>query len=257
MTLPTFFIGHGSPMNAIENNRYTDAWILAVKRLPKPKAILVISAHWETDGSKITSNEIQKTIQDFYGFPKKLFDVEYEPRGNADLAKRIQKLAPEIQLDDSWGLDHGAWSVLLRTYPLADVPTIQLSLDKNKSPREHYELAKKLQILRGEGVLIIGSGNIVHNLRMMQREAPPEQAFDWTVEFDETVADWLAQGRLDELQRFERLGSVARMAHPSHEHFLPLLYAAGAVDKGESCRFMTPNYQLASVAMRSVVWGQS
>jgi len=249
MTLPTFFIGHGSPMNALENNRYTDAWILAVKRLPKPKAILVISAHWETDGSKVTSNEKQKTIYDFYGFPQKLFDAKYTPRGSLDLAKRIEKLIPEIQLDNSWGLDHGAWSVLLRTYPSADVPTIQLSLDKNKSPREHYELAKKLQILRGEGVLIIGSGNIVHNLRLMNSKM--RKLYPWAIKFGDAINEAIIKDDHEKIIDFKKIDG-AHESVPTPEHFLPLLYVLGLQKKGEKAQIICDGLELGSIAMTSV-----
>eukprot|EP01041_Mallomonas_annulata_P028768 gene28768-50649_t len=227
--------------------------------MARPQLILCISAHWLTEGWQLTAMARPKTIHDFGGFPQELFDQQYPAPGDVAAAQAISQLVRQrgslpLGLDEKdWGLDHGTWSVLKPMFPGADIPVIQLSMDYSRAPEEHYALAQQLKSLRDRGVLIVGSGNIVHNLRMMQREAPPEQAFDWTVEFDESVADWLAQGRLDELQHFQRLGAVARMAHPSHEHFLPLLYAAGAVDKGESCRFMTPNYQLASVAMRSVV----
>jgi len=263
--LPVVFLGHGSPMNVITDNPWKTSWQQLGqdfgKRWPLPQLILCISAHWLTEGWALTAMDKPRTIHDFGGFPQELFEQQYPapgaPAAAAEIARFVrQRASRPLDLDQQWGLDHGAWGVLKPMFPEANIPVIQLSMDYQRPPADHYALAQQLRGLREKGVLIVASGNIVHNLRMMQREAPPEQAFDWTVEFDETVADWLTQGRLDELQHFQRLGAVARMAHPSHEHFLPLLYAAGAVDKGESCRFMTPNYQLASVAMRSVVWGE-
>ena len=253
MILPAIFFGHGSPMNAIENNFYTKSWEALGrdlgKRLPKPKAILVISAHYETDGTKITSGEQQKTIHDFYGFPQKLFDVKYEPRGSFELAKRVQKLLPEIQLDDSWGIDHGAWSVLLRTHPKADVPTLQLSIDKNKSPREHYELAKKLQILRGEGVLIIGSGNIVHNLRMMNSNI--RRVYPWAIQFNDAVTKAIAEDDHEKIIEFKKLAG-ARESAPTAEHFIPLIYILGLQKKNEAAEIFCEGIEMGSIGMTSV-----
>jgi len=250
MILPTLFLGHGSPMNAIENNRYTKSWEAIGRKLPKPKAILVISAHYETDGVKITANEQQKTIHDFYGFPKKLFDVLYEPRGSFELAKRMQKIIPEAELDTSWGLDHGAWSVLLRLYPKADIPTIQMSIDKNKSPREHYELAKKLQILRGEGVLIIGSGNIVHNLRMMNSNI--RRIYTWAIEFGDAITQAISAKDHEKIIEFKKLAG-ARESVPSPEHFIPLLYVLGLQKSNENAEIFVDGIELGSIGMASVI----
>lgn len=237
-------------MNAVENNRYTDAWKETVKKIPKPKAILVISAHYETDGVKVTSNEKLKTIHDFYGFPKKLFDVEYEPRGNLALAKRIQNLIPEVQLDDSWGIDHGAWSVMVHTHPQADIPTVQLSIDRNKSPRQHYELAKKLQILRGEGILIIGSGNMVHNLRMMNWKI--RKNYPWAIEFGDIITKAIADGDYEKIIEYQKLPG-AREAVPTNEHFIPLLYILGLQKKGETARVFVDGIEFGSIGMASVI----
>jgi 4,5-DOPA dioxygenase extradiol len=249
MTLPAIFFSHGSPLNALENNRYSEAWRLAVKRIARPKAILVISAHYETDGTKVTSNEKLKTIHDFYGFPQKLFDVEYEPRGNLALAKRIQNLIPEVQLDDSWGIDHGAWSVLLHTYPNADIPVVQLSIDKNKTPRQHYELAKKLQILRGEGILIIGSGNIVHNLRMMNVKI--RKIYPWAIQFNDAIAKAIFENDHEKIIEFQKLPG-ARESVPTAEHFIPLLYILGLQKNGESAELFCDGIEMGSVGMASI-----
>ncbi|CAF0815778.1 unnamed protein product [Brachionus calyciflorus] len=186
MRMPAIFFGHGSPMNAIETNNFTESWIDVVQKFPKPKAILAISAHWETIGTCLTSNKIQRTIHDFGGFPRELFEVEYNPEGSESLVKRVQELIPSAKADSSWGLDHGTWSILKHIYPKSDVPTIQLSIDRKISPQEHYNLAKKLNILRDEGVLIIGSGNIVHNLReiIWSDNAKPHS---WALQFNEAI----------------------------------------------------------------------
>jgi 4,5-DOPA dioxygenase extradiol len=262
--LPVVFLGHGSPMNVITDNMWRDSWSQLgqafARRWPRPQLILCISAHWLTEGWALTAMERPRTIHDFAGFPQELFDQRYPAPGAPAAAREIsryvrQRASRPLDLDVRWGLDHGTWGVLQPMFPEADIAVLQLSMDYQRPPSEHYQLAQQLRGLRERGVLIVGSGNTVHNLRMMQRQAPPEQAYDWAIEFDETVADWMAQGHLDALSEFQRLGAVARMAHPSHEHFLPLLYAAAAAHAGESCRFLTPNYQGASVAMRSVVWG--
>ena len=250
--LPAIFFGHGSPMNAIENNRYTAGWISAVKNIAKPKAILVISAHWETYGSKVTSNQKQKTIHDFYGFPPALFNVKYEPKGAPEVAKRLQEILPEIELDETWGLDHGAWSVLVHTHPEADVPVLQLSLDKNKSPQQHFEMAKKLQILRGENVLIIGSGNIVHNLRLL--DWSNKQIFLWAEKFNASIKKAILENDFESVVEFEKFAGV-RESVPSLEHFLPLLYILALQKDGEKAAIFNDEIELGSIAMTSVVIG--
>ncbi len=249
---PAIFFGHGSPMNAIESNRYTSGWVEAVKNIPKPAAILVISAHWESFGSKVTNNQVQKTIYDFYGFPPELFNVKYQPNGAPKIAKRLQEILPEIALDETWGLDHGAWSVLVHTHPEQDVPVLQLSLDKNKSPREHFEMAKKLQILREENVLIIGSGNIVHNLQMLDWRG--KQHFPWAEKFNTAIQTVILENDFESVIEFEKLDG-ARESVPSLEHFLPLLYILALKKDGEEVAIFNPEIDLASIAMTSVVIG--
>jgi 4,5-DOPA dioxygenase extradiol len=263
--MPVMFLGHGSPMNAIGDNEYRSSWqALGADfgtKMPKPQLILCISAHWLTEGWWLTAMEKPKTIHDFGGFPQELFDEQYPASGDTRAAQAIsqavrQRGSQPLGLDlQQWGLDHGAWSVLKPMFPKADIPVIQLSMDYGRAPEEHYALAKQLKPLRDRGVLIVGSGNIVHNLRQMQRGAAGNQAFDWALEFDQTIGGYMQQGNLDALQNFQRLGHVAKMAQPTHEHYLPLLYAAGAVDSREPMRFFNTSYQMGSIAMRSAIWG--
>ena len=263
--MPVLFLGHGSPMNAIGDNEYRRSWQALGTRfendLPRPQLILCISAHWLTEGWWLTAMAQPKTIHDFGGFPQELFDEQYPAPGEPDAARAIAQLVRQrasmpLGLDDSqWGLDHGAWSVLKPMFARADIPVVQLSMDYARPPEDHYALAKQLKALRSRGVLIVGSGNIVHNLRQMQRGAQGSEAFDWALEFDHTIGGQVQQGNLDVLQNFQKLGSLTRMAHPTHEHFLPLLYAAGAVDAGEPVRFFNTSFQGGSISMRSMVWG--
>ena len=263
--MPVLFVGHGSPMNALPGNDYFNSWrALGAEfgtKFVRPQLILCISAHWLTSGWHLTAMAKPKTIHDFGGFPQELFDQHYPVRGDTAAAQAIaqlvrQRSAMPLGLDaDQWGLDHGAWGVLKPMFPNADIPVIQLSMDYSRAPDEHFELAQQLRFLRERGVLIVGSGNIVHNLSQMQRGAAASQAYDWTLEFDQTIAGYIQQGNLGTLQHFLKLGSLAKIAHPSHEHYLPLLYAAGAVNPTEPRRFFNANYQGGSIAMRSVVWG--
>ncbi|MDO9358825.1 MAG: 4,5-DOPA dioxygenase extradiol [Polaromonas sp.] len=263
--MPVMFIGHGSPMNAIGDNEYRRSWQALGSEFggkhPPPQLILCISAHWLTQGWWLTAMEQPKTIHDFGGFPQELFDQQYPAPGAPAAARGISQLVRQrasapLGLDEhEWGLDHGTWSVLKPMFPDATIPVVQLSMDYSRAPEEHYALAKQLKALRERGVLIVGSGNIVHNLRQAQRGAAGNQAYDWALEFDQTTGGYLQQGQLDSLQNFLKLGSLAKMAHPTHEHYLPLLYAAGAVDASEPPRFFNTSFQLGSISMRSVVWG--
>jgi 4,5-DOPA dioxygenase extradiol len=263
--MPVMFLGHGSPMNALPGNDYFASWqALGAEfgsKMARPRLILCISAHWLTESWQLTAMAQPKTIHDFGGFPQELFDQQYPAPGDVPAAQAISQLVRQrgsqpLGLDtDQWGLDHGSWGVLKPMFPSADIPVIQLSMDYARAPEEHYALAPQLKALRERGVLIVGSGNIVHNLRQMQRGASASQAYDWALEFDQTTAGHIQQGNLGALQNFLQLGSLAKMAHPTHEHYLPLLYAAGAVDAKETMRFFNTNYQGGSIAMRSVVWG--
>jgi 4,5-DOPA dioxygenase extradiol len=259
------FVGHGSPMNALPGNPYYASWRTLgdtlTSNMARPQLILCISAHWLTEGWWLTAMSRPKTIHDFGGFPQELFDQQYPAPGDVAAAGAISQLVRQrgslpLGLDaDQWGLDHGAWSVLKPMFPSADIPVIQLSMDYSRAPDDHYALAQQLKSLRDRGVLIVASGNIVHNLRQMQRGAAGGQAYDWALEFDQTIGGYLQQGNLTALQHFQKLGSLANMAHPTHEHYLPLLYAAGAVDAKEPMRFFNTSFQGGSISMRSVVWG--
>jgi len=264
--LPALFVGHGSPMNAIEDNAYRRSWqalgqeLLA--RVERPRLILCISAHWLTRGWQLTAMADPRTIHDFGGFPQALFEQQYPAPGAPALARAISEqvhqpgTALPLGLDESdWGLDHGSWSVLKPMFPEADIPVVQLSIDYSRPPAEHLALGQQLRVLRERGVLIVGSGNIVHNLRAMQREAADNQAYDWAMEFDGTAADHIVQGRLAALCDFQQPAALAQLAHPTWEHYLPLLYSAGAVAPDEAPRFFNDRFQAASISMRSVVWG--
>ena len=264
-TMPVLFLGHGSPMNAIGDNEYRRSWQALGAEFgstrPRPQLVLCISAHWLTEGWWLTGMDQPKTIHDFGGFPQELFDEQYPAPGDAAAAQVIARMVRQrgsapLGLDlTQWGLDHGAWSVLKPMFPEADIPVIQLSMDYGRAPEEHYALARQLKALRGRGVLIVASGNLVHNLRQMQRGASGNQSYDWALEFDQTIGGYLQQGNLDALQNFQKLGQVAKMAHPTHEHYLPLLYAAGAADAREPMRFFNTSFQAGSISMRSAVWG--
>ena len=263
--MPVLFLGHGSPMNAIGDNEYHRSWqALGAEfgsKIPMPQLILCVSAHWLTEGWWLTAMAKPRTIHDFGGFPQELFDQQYPAPGDTAAAQVLghmvrQRGSAPLGLDmQKWGLDHGAWGVLKPMFPNADIPVIQLSMDYQRGPEDHYALARQLKALRDRGVLIVGSGNIVHNLREMQRGAAGNQAFDWALEFDQTIGGYMQQGNLDALQNFQKLGQVAKMAQPTHEHYLPLLYAAGAVDSGEPMRFFNTSFQMGSISMRSAIWG--
>jgi 4,5-DOPA dioxygenase extradiol len=260
--MPVLFIGHGSPMNAIGDNPYRRSWQALGDefgaKYPKPQLILCISAHWLTRGWYLTGMANPKTIHDFGGFPQELFDQQYPAPGAPVVAQEISRgiKTPPVGLDRAdWGFDHGTWSVLKPMFPKADIPLVQLSMDYSRPPSEHFALGQQLKSLRERGVLIVGSGNIVHNLRATQREAAPNQAYDWAIEFDSVVGEQIKSGRLGALQDFQKLGQVAQLAHPTHDHYLPLLHAAGAVDATEMPRLFNADFQSASISMRSVVWG--
>jgi 4,5-DOPA dioxygenase extradiol len=260
--MPVLFLGHGSPMNAIEDNEFRQAWQALGQEFgtayPRPQLILCISAHWLTRGWQLTAMAQPKTIHDFGGFPQALFDQQYPAPGAPALARQIADgiAQPRLGLDtQEWGLDHGTWSVLKPMFPEADIPVVQLSMDYGRPPAEHFALGRQLNSLRERGVLVVGSGNIVHNLRALRREADAGQAYPWAIEFDARTAALLEQGALAELAEFQKLGEVAQLAHPTYDHYLPLLYAAGAADPGEKMRFFNDRFQAASIAMRSVVWG--
>lgn len=254
--MPVIFFGHGSPMNTLASNRYTEAWNRLGASVPEPKAILAISAHWFTRGTAVTAMEKPKTIHDFGGFPQALFDVQYPAPGDPGLAARVRELlAPvEVHLDQSWGLDHGTWSVLAHAFPGAGIPVVQLSMDATKPAQFHYETGKRLAPLRDEGVLIIGSGNVVHNLMLMRR-GDGAYAFDWARRFNGEVRAALASGRHEALIDFGRLGEDARLAVPTPEHYLPLLYIAALQAEDEAVVFAIDGYEAGSLGMLSAAAG--
>ena len=252
--MPVLFVGHGSPMNALEDNVYTRAWRALGKRLPRPRAIVSISAHWETKGVLITAAARQRTIHDFYGFPQALFDVQYNPPGDPELARRIAAmLAPFARADlDSWGLDHGTWSVLTSMYPDADIPVLQISMDIRLGPADHYRIGQVLSSLRDLGVLILGSGDIVHNLRLFDRR-PDAITPPWAVEFNDLVKAKILAGDDEALIGYADLPNV-QLAFPEPEHFQPLLYVLGARDAGESVEFLTDDV-VSALSMTTVLFG--
>lgn len=254
--MPVLFLGHGSPMNAIEENQFVAGFRNMAKTLPQPNAILCISAHWFTKGTKVTAMEIPRTIHDFGGFPKELFAVEYPAKGNPELAvETSQLLLPtEVELDEHWGLDHGAWSVIKHLYPEANVPVIQLSIDYSKSPQYHFELAQKLSALRHKGILIIGSGNIVHNLRLVDfyNMNVDNYGFDWAIEAREKVNSYLLDGNFQALIDYEKQGQALQLAIPTPEHYLPLIYTLGLKEKEEELSLFNDKLLGGSLSMTSV-----
>ena len=252
--MPVLFIGHGSPMNAIEDNEFSRGWQAAAKALPTPKAIVCVSAHWETMGSAVTAMQKPRTIHDFGGFPQRLFDKKYPAPGAPEMAQRIAKLVKStpVKPDQSWGLDHGTWSVLCRMYPQADIPVVQLSIDRSREAAFNYQLGKELGDLRRDGVLIVGSGNIVHNLRVMVFEGA---AFDWTVEYDALVKQWILDGDHDSIIHYEKHGQAAALAVNSTEHYLPLLYVLALQEEGEPVSFFNDKVWGGSLSMRCVKIG--
>jgi 4,5-DOPA dioxygenase extradiol len=254
--MPVVFFGHGSPMNAILPNRYADAWRRIGAALPGPKAILSVSAHWYTRGTAVTSMAAPRTIHDFHGFPQPLYEVQYPAPGDPALAARVRSLAAPVdaQLDGSWGLDHGTWQVLMHAFPAADIPVVQLSIDATQPGSFHYALGKRLAPLRDEGVLVVGSGNIVHNLRLMQRsaDAPP---FDWAVRFSDRVRALLAARDHAPLVDFASLGEDARLSIPTPDHYLPLLYCIALQTGDDALEFPVDGIDIGSVGMLSAVIG--
>ncbi len=257
--MPVLFVGHGSPMNAIDDNVFVQGFRNAAKDLPIPNAILCISAHWYTEGTFITSGETQKTIHDFYGFPQELFDVQYSPKGDPGLAKDTVELLLPVEgiLTESWGLDHGAWSVLKHMYPNADIPVIQMSIDYRKPPQWHFELANQLQKLRERGVLIIGSGNIVHNLRLIDWKNVDTvgAGWDWAIEARAQTNDWLLNGDFKKLIDYQQQGTSLKFAVPSPDHYLPLMYALGLKNKSEDLALFNDALIGGSLSMTSVKIG--
>lgn len=254
--MPVLFLGHGSPMNAIEENQFVAGFREVSKKIPKPNAILCVSAHWFTDGTFVTAMEMPKTIHDFYGFPKELFEVQYPAPGNPALAKETSELlAPVlVEEDHSWGLDHGAWSVIRHLYPEADIPVIQLSIDYTKPPQYHFDLAKKLNKLREKGILILGSGNIVHNLRMIDWRNINNvgSGWDWAIEARERTNNWLLDGNFQNLIDYQKQGTALQYAVPTPDHYLPLIYTLGLKEKSDELSLFNDELIGGSLSMTSV-----
>jgi len=252
--MPALFIGHGSPMNAIEDNEFSHRWAEVGASLPTPKAILCVSAHWETESIRVTAMEQPRTIHDFRGFPKALSELRYPAPGSPELADRIRTLLPvnTTQLNYVWGLDHGAWSILCRMFPHAEIPVAQLSLVRHREPEFHFAHGAALAPLRDEGVLVIGSGNIVHNLHTLVWQ---DRAFDWAVEFDTAVQKRIVAGDFEAVVHYEKLGAAAQQAVPTNEHFLPLLYVLGMKTPEDTVEFFCEKVTLGSISMRSIKVG--
>ena len=251
--MPVLFIGHGSPMNAIEDNEFTHVWAEAGRAVPRPQAILCVSAHWETVGTRVTAMPTPRTIHDFGGFPPALYAQQYPAPGSPALARLVQEMVKDVQveLDTSWGLDHGAWSILIRMFPQAHIPVVQLSLDYTQSPAFHYALGQALRPLRRRGVLIVGSGNIVHNLRAARLDDERGE-FDWAREFDETARRLIVAGDHGALVDYQRLGASARLAIPTNEHYLPLLYVLGLQEPDDTVIFFAERVVYYALSMRSL-----
>lgn len=256
--MPALFIGHGSPMNTLEDNRFTAAWRRIGQALPRPAAILVVSAHWYIRGTAVTTMDTPGTIHDFHGFPQELFDFRYPAPGSPSLAARVrERLQPlAVAADDAWGLDHGAWSVLAHLFPAADIPVVQLSIDRTRPAQFHYETGARLASLRDESVLILGSGNVVHNLGMLRWDAPAD-AYDWALRFEQAVKDRLLRHDHAALVDWERLDAQARLAVPTPEHYLPLLYSIAVQREGEAASFPVEGIDRGSLSMMTVGIGAS
>jgi 4,5-DOPA dioxygenase extradiol len=263
--IPAIFFGHGNPMNAVMKNAYTDGWAAIGNSIPRPTAILCVSAHWYLPGTAVTAMPAPRTIHDFGGFPRELYQVEYPAPGSPELAKRVQQLlAPvvssnepgkTVELDQSWGLDHGTWSVLCHVFPRADIPIVQLSIDETRAPEFHYELGRLLTPLRDEGVLIMGSGNLVHNLHTYAWGKHEVQPFDWAVRFETQARELLLKGNDRPLVEYESLGRDAMLSAPTPEHYLPLLYVIAARRGADEVSFPVAGFDGGSISMLTVQIG--
>ncbi|MBI5326481.1 MAG: 4,5-DOPA dioxygenase extradiol [Ignavibacteriae bacterium] len=251
---PVLFIGHGSPMNAIEDNAFTRSLAEMGKAIiPKPAAVMVVSAHWLTSGTYVSVNPKPETIYDFGGFPDELYRIKYPAQGSPEFANEVIKLIPEIHEDSNWGLDHGSWAVLKHIIPKADIPVFQLSIDYKKPMQYHFDLAQKLKPLRDKGVLIIGSGNIVHNLRLWFSQTGSE-SLDWAVEFDEWLKNKIMERDFQSLINYEKQGKAAELSVPTVDHYVPLLYCLGLTEESDVIEFVYEGVE-SSLSMRSIKIG--
>jgi len=257
--LPVLFVGHGSPMNAIEENEFVTGWRNIGKTIPRPNAFLCVSAHWETKGTYVTAMEKPRTIHDFGGFPGKLYEVQYPAKGNPELARETKAIIKktDVGLDEKWGLDHGCWSVIKHLYPAADIPVIQLSLDYYQQPQHHYDLAKELVSLRKKGILIIGSGNIVHNLGLVawDKIEEPGFGFDWATEANEKVKKFILTDDHKSLIDYKKQGKAFNLAIPTPDHFLPLLYSLALKEENEEIEIFNDKAVAGSLTMTSIKIG--
>lgn len=255
--MPAIFVGHGNPLNALQQNDYTNAWRTIGKSFRKPKAILVVSAHWYIPGTFVTAMDTPRTIHDFGGFPAELYQIKYNAKGSFELATRVKQLLEPISvgLDYSWGLDHGTWSVLCHIFPDADVPVVQLSIDETKPASFHYELANRLMPLRAEDVLVMGSGNIVHNLHSYAWGRRPVEPFDWAIRFEEELVTYLLAAEHNPIVNYETLGRDALLAVPTPEHYLPLIYIIALQRKGDEISFPVKGVDGGSISMLAVQVG--
>ena len=257
--LPAIFFGHGNPLNALSRNSYTEGWAAIGASLPRPQAILCVSAHWYVPGTAVTAMDRPRTIHDFGGFPPELYEVQYPAPGSPALATRVQSLLAPIRVEldqNNWGLDHGTWSVLCHVFPQADIPVVQLSIDETQPSEVHYQLAKQLAPLRDEGVLVIGSGNIVHNLHTYawgKREVEP---FDWAVRFEQQARRFLIDGNDAQLASYESLGRDALLSVPTPEHYLPLIYVLGLRQPDDEVTFPVEGFDGGSISMLAVNIGK-
>lgn len=255
--MPVIFLGHGNPMNAIQDNVWARSWADLGRRLPRPRAVLSVSAHWYIPETAVTAMPAPRTIHDFGGFPQALFDVQYPAPGDPDLAARVQAvLSPlPVRADMSWGLDHGTWSVLRHVFPQADIPVVQLAINREQPPEFHYQLGQRLRPLRDEGVLILGSGNVVHNLRAYAWKDPSAEPFDWAAHFENLACELIQSGNHAPLIDYPSLGEAALLSIPTPDHYLPLLYVLGASEPGEAVRFNNKGTEGASMSMLSIEMG--
>ncbi len=258
MTMPAIFFGHGNPLNAISQNGYTEGWAAIGASIPRPKAILCVSAHWYFPATEVTGMPQPRTIHDFGGFPRELYQVEYPAPGSPELARRVRQLLPSVPVaidERNWGLDHGTWSVLCHVFPGADIPVVQLSIDETKPPQFHYELAKSLGTLRDEGVLVMGSGNLVHNLHTYAWGRHEVEPFDWAVRFETLACDLLLSGNDTPLIEYEALGRDALLSAPTPDHYLPLLYVTALRRPDDQVTFPVEGFDGGSISMLSIQIG--
>ncbi|MBP2628478.1 MAG: aromatic ring-cleaving dioxygenase [Firmicutes bacterium] len=246
--MPILFVGHGSPMNAIEDNNYSRNWVKVASEIPKPEAILVISAHWFTNGSRITDESNPKMVYDIYGFPDELYKIEYKTKGSPELAHLTKNLIHrDVKVDNSWGYDHGTWSVLCKMYPKADIPVYQLSVDSKASADTHFQIGKEISALREKGVLIFGSGNVVHNLSKINREM--EEGYPWAVEFDNYIKEKIINKQYQDAVNYETAGKCSELSFFTPEHFYPLLYILGAAQEDDRLSIYNNSCTMGSLSM--------